>query len=63
MITCKKCHKAIKSETAEEFCNCCYPEPVKPISGSTEDPACKTDKTEGKENNNPYLTAGRKTPQ
>ncbi len=28
MIICKKCHKAIKSETATEFCKCCYPEPA-----------------------------------
>jgi len=27
MITCNKCHKAIKSDTADEFCKCCYPEP------------------------------------
>lgn len=29
MIICKKCHKAMKSETATEFCKCCYPEPEK----------------------------------
>lgn len=27
MIVCKKCHKAMKSKTATEFCKCCYPEP------------------------------------
>jgi len=27
MISCNKCHKAIKSDTADEFCKCCYPEP------------------------------------
>ena len=29
MIVCKKCNKAMKSETATEFCKCCYPEPEK----------------------------------
>jgi hypothetical protein len=27
MIICKKCNRAVKSETATEFCKCCYPEP------------------------------------
>ena len=34
MVTCKKCHKAIKSDTADEFCKCCYPEP-KEVSNRT----------------------------
>ena len=38
MIVCKKCNKAMKSETATEFCKCCYPEPeeVKRVMSATD---------------------------
>jgi len=55
MITCKKCHKAIKSDTTDEFCKCCYPEPEKQTKQCFGDCPCKDEKTDEKEINNPEI--------